>query len=51
MSIEFPKDFMWGSASSSYQLEGNNANADWWPWEIKTNHERSAQAARFSTNL
>lgn len=46
MSIEFPKDFMWGSASSSYQVEGNNANADWWPWEIKTNHERSAQACR-----
>jgi beta-glucosidase len=31
----FPKDFLWGAAASSYQVEGNNANCDWWEWEKK----------------
>ncbi len=31
--IEFPGNFLWGSATSSYQVEGNNSNADWWEWE------------------
>lgn len=44
--IQFPKDFLWGSATSSYQVEGNNSNADWWPWEIKAGHERSGAACR-----
>jgi beta-glucosidase len=33
MDNKFPKDFLWGAASSSYQAEGNNFNADWWKWE------------------
>lgn len=33
--IEFPKDFLWGAATSSYQVEGNNLNSDWWEWERK----------------
>jgi len=33
--IEFPKDFLWGSATSAYQIEGNNKNCDWWEWEQK----------------
>ncbi len=43
----FPKDFLWGSATSSHQVEGHNANNDWWLWEkggrVK---ERSGDAAR-----
>src|SRR4030042_6966596 len=31
----FPKDFLWGAATSSYQTEGNNFNSDWWDWEQK----------------
>lgn len=30
---KFPKDFLWGTAISSYQTEGNNSNSDWWEWE------------------
>ncbi len=26
----FPKGFLWGTASSSYQTEGNNQNSDWY---------------------
>ncbi|MFA5276597.1 MAG: glycoside hydrolase family 1 protein [Candidatus Omnitrophota bacterium] len=29
----FPKDFLWGAATSSHQVEGNNTNNDWWLWE------------------
>lgn len=29
----FPKDFLWGSATSSHQVEGGNSNNDWWDWE------------------
>lgn len=29
----FPADFLWGTASASYQVEGNNQNSDWWAWE------------------
>ncbi len=29
----FPPDFLWGTATSSHQVEGNNRNNDWWAWE------------------
>ncbi len=44
--IQFPKSFLWGSATSSYQVEGGNANADWWPWEKSAGKEPSAAACR-----
>jgi beta-glucosidase len=44
--IKFPKDFLWGAATSSYQVEGNNKNADWWPWEKKAGKTRSGNACR-----
>lgn len=31
--ITFPKDFLWGAASSSHQVEGDNKSNDWWQWE------------------
>jgi beta-glucosidase len=31
--FKFPKDFLWGAATSSHQVEGNNSNNDWWEWE------------------
>ncbi|MFX1444470.1 MAG: family 1 glycosylhydrolase, partial [Promethearchaeota archaeon] len=33
--LEFPSDFIWGSATSSHQVEGNNKNNHWWVWEQK----------------
>lgn len=29
----FPKGFLWGTATSSHQVEGGNQNNDWWLWE------------------
>lgn len=38
----FPDDFMWGTATSSHQVEGNNRNNNWFAWEqeghIKHDH-------------
>lgn len=31
--VTFPKDFIWGTATSAHQIEGNNTNSDWWQWE------------------
>jgi beta-glucosidase len=31
--MTFPPDFLWGTATSSHQVEGNNTNNDWWAWE------------------
>ncbi|OGW84968.1 MAG: hypothetical protein A3C35_05620 [Omnitrophica bacterium RIFCSPHIGHO2_02_FULL_46_11] len=29
----FPKGFLWGAATSSHQVEGDNIHNDWWEWE------------------
>jgi len=44
--IKFPKDFLWGAATSSYQVEGNNKNADWWQWEKRAGKTQSGNACR-----
>lgn len=32
-NLKFPANFLWGVATASYQIEGNNSNSDWWQWE------------------
>jgi len=32
-SLRFPAGFLWGTATSSHQVEGHNRNNDWWLWE------------------
>ncbi len=29
----FPENFLWGTATSAHQVEGDNFNNDWWYWE------------------
>ena len=31
----FPEKLMWGAATSSHQVEGNNVHNDWWDWEVR----------------
>jgi beta-glucosidase len=31
--LHFPRGFLWGTATSSHQVEGNNRGNDWWDWE------------------
>lgn len=45
--IEFPDNFLWGAATSAYQVEGNNINSDWWEWEKRVGlKETSSEACR-----
>jgi beta-glucosidase len=32
-TYHFPRGFLWGTATSSHQVEGNNTNNQWWKWE------------------
>lgn len=42
----FPDSFLWGAACSSYQVEGDNVNSDWWQWEKQAGKENSGRACR-----
>jgi beta-glucosidase len=45
--LRFPDGFLWGSAVSAHQTEGDNANSDWWVHEHAegtTAHEPSGRA-------
>lgn len=50
----FPPDFLWGTATSSHQVEGDNRNNDWWVWEQQPgavlHGERSGRASDWWEN-
>lgn len=43
--LEFPKNFYWGSGTSSHQVEGNTDN-DWDEWEILTAGQRAKNSQK-----
>ncbi len=30
--LQFPSDFLWGTATSAHQVDGGNTNNNWWEW-------------------
>lgn len=32
-TFHFPRGFLWGTATASHQVEGDNTNNTWWAWE------------------
>ena len=43
----FPAGFLWGTATSSHQVEGHNSANDWWDWEQRpgTIHDGTTSGA------
>jgi beta-glucosidase len=39
-TFHFPRSFLWGTATASHQVEGNNTNNNWWAWEQEPGHIR-----------
>jgi len=33
MTVDFPRGFLWGTATAAHQTEGGNWNNDWWEFE------------------
>lgn len=40
-SFHFPAGFLWGTATASHQVEGNNTNNNWAAWEAEPGRIRS----------
>jgi len=53
-TLNFPTDFLWGTATSSFQVEGHNFNSDWHLWESEggriRDNDRSGPACRWWTD-
>jgi beta-glucosidase len=32
--MRLPASFLWGTATAAHQIEGGNADNDWWDWEL-----------------
>jgi beta-glucosidase len=49
--MHFPRDFKWGAATAAHQVEGNNTNNQWWPWEMQPgrieNNDKSGLACNW----
>jgi beta-glucosidase len=44
MESKFPEGFLWGTATSSHQIEGDNFFNDWWAWEQAGKNKPSGKA-------
>ncbi len=49
-TLQFPKKFYWGAATSSHQVEGGNHN-DWSDWEKKNSVRLARESARHFSHL
>ncbi|MFC1622053.1 glycoside hydrolase family 1 protein [Patescibacteria group bacterium] len=45
--MQFPKDFLWGTATSAHQTEGHNSNSDWWAWEKRDRTSEPEEKSKY----
>ncbi len=45
-TLDFPRGFLWGAATSAHQVEGDNDNSDWWDWELSPGTPCAARSGR-----
>ena len=48
--VSFPKDFIWGSATSAYQVEGNNTKNQWYQFEQEEGNIANGDRCGMATN-
>ncbi len=48
--LNFPKDFLWGSATASYQVEGGNFDSNWWEFEKGEGNIKNGDSARVAAD-
>ncbi|MCU0238022.1 MAG: glycoside hydrolase family 1 protein [Pyrinomonadaceae bacterium] len=46
----FPKDFIWGTATAAHQIEGNNENTNWGEWEKLPNKIKDGSNAKIAVD-
>lgn len=44
--VSFTSKFLWGAATSSHQIEGDNIHNDWWHWEQQGRCEGGARSGK-----
>jgi beta-glucosidase len=44
-TFHFPRDFLWGTATAAYQVEGNNIHSNWYAWEQQPGRINQGQKA------
>lgn len=49
-TLTFPPDFLWGTATSAYQVEGLNENSDWRLWEEQSGQILDGRRAELACN-
>jgi beta-glucosidase len=49
-TYHFPTGFLWGTATSSHQVEGGNNNNNWAAWERDANHMYQGQRAGLASD-
>lgn len=50
VELKFPEGFLWGSALSAHQAEGNNKNNDWWAFEQEPGNIKNGEKSGLACN-
>jgi beta-glucosidase len=49
-NVNFPKNFIWGTATAAHQIEGNNENTNWGEWEKDSAHIKDKSNSKIAVD-